>query len=61
MMSLDKKPTEQAKADALPNQESAYVEGASNAINPPLTAGPNDPFLAEKSSNSFVLRNSTWN
>jgi hypothetical protein len=48
-MTNDDNESKQAEADASPNEESAYVEGAPNANNPPLTASPNDLFLQEKS------------
>jgi hypothetical protein len=60
-MSDDKNPSKQADADASPNVEPDHVEGAPNANNPPLTASPNDLFLQEKASMSYVSRNSTFN
>jgi hypothetical protein len=47
-MSIDKNPSKQAAVDASSNQEFAYVEGASNAKNPPFRASPNNLFVGEK-------------
>jgi hypothetical protein len=52
-MSDDKNPPKQAEAEASPNEESTYMEGALYANNPPLTASPKDLFLQEKSEHQL--------
>ena len=53
----DDNPSKQAEVDASPNEESAYVQGAPNANNLPLTASPNDLFLQEKSMHQLRVEN----
>jgi hypothetical protein len=54
----DDNPSKQAEVDAWPNEESAYVQGAPNANNLPLTASPNDLFLQEKSMHQLRVEKS---